>query len=772
MKINLLASRVILFLLLSSAAWTQTATFTPNLTLTPPCNPATFFGNDAGSSPGSSVDYMRGSLYTLNSPATVYTLTVACDNPPSNQQLIVGIYSGAVSNFGSLIVQSAAQTVAAGWNGFPITPTYLTAGTYWLAYLSNDTGYYVTETSTGPVSGTQAFSSIYTAFGSMPNTMPTPSYGTYKESIYALYCAVSTNTPTNTDTSTITMTATNTFTSTISSTPTNTGTIFTNTPSSTSTPTPTLTATNTITLTPTMTPNLLLTPSCGSSMGSFGDSDTAGSPVTASYSIEMRACRYTLPSDSTVQTMSLYATSYSAGSIAEVALYTNSASTTTLGSLVAQSVTQTLTAGWNVFQVPSSPVTAGDYWLAYIFDAPVSYSLVYQAYPAGVNTSASVTAGLSWTFASSGSGYSATYANNWNEPILANFCPGMNTSTPMNTATLTSTSTQTNTASNTATETPTETSTDTASLTSTSTTTNTPTVTQTSTVSTTNTVTETATDSTTATTTSSPSLTATASASLTPTLTTTESMTDTPTNSPTVTATSTSTDTAGNTATTTSTNSPTNTGTATVTNTGTNTPTNTATITDTPIFSYTPTATATATVTLTVTPTATSTVTNSATNTASLTVTPTFSGTFTVTFTSTITNTGSPSITATFTQTPSLTSTGTPLMTATSSPTVTSTATSSAVNTLSIFPNPAQGPSGVNIRILFNNPHDYVEIKVFTTSFRKIFDDRLNYTSAGMFNYSLDPSKLKGSGTLANGLYYVLVVTPSNRWMSKLLILR
>jgi len=82
------------------------------------------------------------------------------------------------------------------------------------------------------------------------------------------------------------------------------------------------------------------------------------------------------------------------------------------------------------------------------------------------------------------------------------------------------------------------------------------------------------------------------------------------------------------------------------------------------------------------------------------------------------------------------------------------------------------GSAGVNLQIFFNEPHDYVEIKVYTLAFRKIYDDQVNYVSAGQFNYYVDPSKFKGSVTIANGLYYVIVTTPTNRWMLKLLVLR
>jgi hypothetical protein len=778
-----------LFWFLSAAAGAQTATFTINPTLTPPCGASagTLGNNSTSGTTGSTADYMRGSVYTLSSPATVYTLTAYCSSPPANTQFMVGIYSGAVDNFGSLIVQSAAQTLVAGWNGFPITPTYLAAGTYWLAYLSNRTGYNATfatgTANVGAVTGTVI------TFGTMPSTMPTPSYGTNKEAIYALYCVLPTYTSTVTNTPTITPTPTNTLTQTITNTATNTGTIFTNTPSSTFTMTPTSTATNTVTFTPSATPNLSLTPSCGGSFASFGDSDTSGAPVTAQ-SPELRACRYTLPSDSTVQTISLYATSYSAGTIAEVALYSNNAGTTTVGSLIAQSVTQTLTAGWNVFQVPSSPVTAGDYWLAYIYAAPVSYSLAHQTSPADVNTLAYTLTVPSWTFDANATSYSLSYSPNWHEPILANYCSSLATNTVTNTATVTSTSTSTNTATITATATVTQTPTNTVTTTVTNTVTNTPTITISPTWS------MTLTD------TPSPTIT------LTPTDTLTLTVTNTVTNTCTATATNSSTNTATVSVTNSVTNTATNSATSTATNTVTNTPTvtNSNTVTDTPIYSYTftqtPTITSTNTVTMTVTNTATNTSTSTDTNTATNTATSSVSSTTTptatnsatnsatgtstssptATFTNTLTNTGTVAMTFTFTQTPSMTATQTftttvmnsPTGTSTSSPTATftSTPTSSVVNIVSMFPNPLTGQGGATLQVNFDKPHDYVEVKIYTLAFRKIYDDRVNFVSAGPFSYYIDPSKVKGGPLMANGLYYVVMTTPSNRWMNKLLVLR
>src|SRR5665213_1116635 len=72
---------------------TLTATSTANATLTPPCSPAGTLGNSVvGSFFGPASDSMRGSVYTLNNPATVYSLTVYCDTPPINTKMMVGIY--------------------------------------------------------------------------------------------------------------------------------------------------------------------------------------------------------------------------------------------------------------------------------------------------------------------------------------------------------------------------------------------------------------------------------------------------------------------------------------------------------------------------------------------------------------------------------------------------------------------------------------------------------------------------------------------------------
>ena len=87
-----------------------------------------------------------------------------------------------------------------------------------------------------------------------------------------------------------------------------------------------------------------------------------------------------------------------------------------------------------------------------------------------------------------------------------------------------------------------------------------------------------------------------------------------------------------------------------------------------------------------------------------------------------------------------------------------------------LFPNPVKGRDPVSLRVVFGKTQDDVSIKVFTTAFRKVYDDTVKSVPEGIFLYGLDPDHFKGSA--ANGLYYVEVKTPSNRWISKLLVLR
>lgn len=88
-----------------------------------------------------------------------------------------------------------------------------------------------------------------------------------------------------------------------------------------------------------------------------------------------------------------------------------------------------------------------------------------------------------------------------------------------------------------------------------------------------------------------------------------------------------------------------------------------------------------------------------------------------------------------------------------------------------LYPNPVKDGGLVTLRVQFGTSHDFVTVKVFTTAFRKVYENTAAFTSPGSFTCVLDTGNFKGSPA-ANGLYYVLVTTPSDRWISKLLILK
>jgi fimbrial isopeptide formation D2 family protein len=88
-----------------------------------------------------------------------------------------------------------------------------------------------------------------------------------------------------------------------------------------------------------------------------------------------------------------------------------------------------------------------------------------------------------------------------------------------------------------------------------------------------------------------------------------------------------------------------------------------------------------------------------------------------------------------------------------------------------LYPNPSRDNSPVELQMVLNQPRDYLTVKVFTTSFRKVYEDTIKTVPAGVFQYGLDTTRFDG-GAAANGLYYVVATTPSNRWILKLLILK
>ena len=108
-------------------------------------------------------------------------------------------------------------------------------------------------------------------------------------------------------------------------------------------------------------------------------------------------------------------------------------------------------------------------------------------------------------------------------------------------------------------------------------------------------------------------------------------------------------------------------------------------------------------------------------------------------------------------------------LTPTSSPTITSTATPQA--TIIVYPNPVTGPGPVTLQFTLVESANRVEVLVFTLAFRKVNEIVLSNVSAGTTDVAL-PLTDKEGRPLANGIYYVLVITPQGRSIGKLLVLR
>lgn len=355
-------------------------------------------------------------------------------------------------------------------------------------------------------------------------------------------------------------------------------------------------------------------------------------------------------------------------------------------------------------------------------------------------------------------------------PTLTNI-PATSTTTPTQTATRTSTATNTLT--------PTLTSTFTATPSSTVT----PTTTSTFSATTTSTVTPTLTSTMTSTRSSTVTPTSTSPFTATTTFTQTVSATTTPTRTSTVTLTPTYTSgvfTMTYTPSPTSTGSKTPTFTLTATGTWTFTPTftssNTMTYSPTLTFSPTPTGSLTPTWTLSGTFTSTPSLTNTATKTG--TPTPTKTSTWTLSPTPTGSPTPTSSFSPTLTHTFSPTPTFTPTWSFTASPTVTVTLSStvtpvgSAVpitNPLVLYPNPTHGqPVSLEMPGLISSTT--IKVEVFTLAFRKVQEktETISPASPWIVVQPVD----KANTTLSNGLYYVVLNTPSKRIVLKLLVLR
>ncbi|HJT24317.1 MAG TPA: right-handed parallel beta-helix repeat-containing protein [bacterium] len=331
------------------------------------------------------------------------------------------------------------------------------------------------------------------------------------------------------------------------------------------------------------------------------------------------------------------------------------------------------------------------------------------------------------------------------------------TGTPSATPTLTFTSTHSATAN----KTPTSSFTATATVSLTATASATPTLTPTSTVMASITPTPSPTTSNTPSSTSTRTFTFTATATATPTASVTATFSATPSRTPSATASSTPTASFTPSWTASPTPSPSATPTAsfTASRTATSTPSNTPTST----FSPTPTASA--------TPTSTATRTRTVTPTASTTATPTSSPSQTSTATTTATSTATATFTPTSTATSSFTATASPSPTSTSTPSASSTPSTTPTftpfiqTTPVVYPNPWTGTGPLKLSVNLANGGD-VKVKLMTSTFRKVEQEVFTNLPPGSDTLTLNIPNI------ANGVYYLEVEAPGQRWVLKLLVLK
>lgn len=88
-----------------------------------------------------------------------------------------------------------------------------------------------------------------------------------------------------------------------------------------------------------------------------------------------------------------------------------------------------------------------------------------------------------------------------------------------------------------------------------------------------------------------------------------------------------------------------------------------------------------------------------------------------------------------------------------------------------IYPNPLKDTDTLTLTIGFAKPTVWLQIKVFTVADRRVKNVMLQSLPAGM---NTIPVEMKDDwGTpLADGLYYLYLVTPDQKFTKKILILR
>ena len=81
-----------------------------------------------------------------------------------------------------------------------------------------------------------------------------------------------------------------------------------------------------------------------------------------------------------------------------------------------------------------------------------------------------------------------------------------------------------------------------------------------------------------------------------------------------------------------------------------------------------------------------------------------------------------------------------------------------------------KGPGPVTIYVLLSTAGN-VDVRILTTGYRVVNDIQFPQVPAGLARLAI-PLQSKSGAPLANGLYYLVVQTPNQRQILKLLILR
>jgi hypothetical protein len=273
----------------------------------------------------------------------VTSISFYCGNPTGNTK--VGLYSDTGSNYPKVLLIGPVEKTSCSvnsWNTLPVTPTYLTAGTYWLAEVDSGNGAGTNSGTAGtityqPLSYGNAWPSTAPAgLSSISNNVQ--EYATYDQ------VGVSTTTTTKSSSTTTTTQTSSSTTTTISST--------TKTTSSSSSTTTSTSTTSTTTAS---------SSSSSSSTATFGKTSTANNWDSANYIFWTKV---TLPTAGRVTSISFYCGGGATGNT-KVGLYSDNGGNNPNALLIGPVEKTSCSAfSWNTVSVTPTLLSAGTYWLA------------------------------------------------------------------------------------------------------------------------------------------------------------------------------------------------------------------------------------------------------------------------------------------------------------------------------------------------------------------------------------------------------------------------